>query len=300
MFVFLNGRLVPEQEGVISVFDRGFLYGDGLFETIAVRNGIPFRWEQHLARLRGGAEFLKLRLPYSSAGLRRYADDLVAANQLPDALLRLTLSRGVGVRGYSPAGADHPTVVMSLHPVEPDSRDPLSWRLVTASFRLPTGERLAQFKTCNKLPQILARAEAEAAGGTEALLMNTDGCVVEAASSNLFWIDGGAVCTPPVASGVLAGVTRAVVEELCQTLHLPVRDASLAKDELLEKDGVFLSLSSLGIVEGISLDNHTLRRSPITGQVREAYSALFIAETQPQAQATLNPARGGDAAIQGH
>ena len=73
MFVFLNGRLVPEQEGVISVFDRGFLYGDGLFETMAVRNAIPFRWEQHLERLRQGAEFLKLRLPYTSVELRRFA-----------------------------------------------------------------------------------------------------------------------------------------------------------------------------------------------------------------------------------
>src|SRR5579872_7032026 len=116
MIVFLNGQFVPEESAVVSVFDRGFLYGDGLFETIRIFKGKPFRWEQHLERLQRGAEFLKIKLPFSCTALPKFADELINKNQMPDALLRLTLSRGVGIRGYSPKGAEEPTVVMSLHP----------------------------------------------------------------------------------------------------------------------------------------------------------------------------------------
>ncbi len=195
--------------------------------------------------------------------------------------MRLTLSRGVGVRGYSLTGADRPSLVISLHPLPPQVPGaPPAWRLVTSSFRLPANERLARFKTCNKLPQILARAEAEAAGGNEALLLNTEGFVVEAASSNLFWLARGTVCTPPLDSGILAGVTRAVVEELCQKLRLPVREVNITNDELLQTEGVFLSLSSVGIAEGVALDQRELRRSTITRQLHDAYSGLLHAETR--------------------
>ena len=140
---------------------------------------------------------------------------------MPEALLRLTLSRGVGKRGYSPQGADHPTLVISLHPApDADGQPPPAWRVITASSRLPANEALAEFKTCNKLPQILARAEADAAGADEALLLNTNGEVIEASSSNLFWIQNEAICTPSLPSGILAGVTRLVVLGLCRGLRL--------------------------------------------------------------------------------
>jgi aminodeoxychorismate lyase len=274
MIVFLNGKFVPEDQAVISVFDRSFLYGDGLFETMRVCKGKPFHWEQHLERLERGAKFVRIQVPFSAESLRGFASELVARNQMPDALLRLSLSRGVGLRGYSPKGAEHPSLVMSLHPA-PASEGPVRWKLVTSSFRLPANEPLAQFKTCNKLPQILARAQADAAGADEALLLNTDGNVVEAASSNLFWIQDQTVCTPPLASGILAGVTRAVVLEICRKLGLDAREAAIAPATLQEVQGVFLSLSSVGIAEGIALDGRPISRSPLVGRLREAYSKLM-------------------------
>src|SRR5207244_3239562 len=150
MIVFLNGQFVPESQAVVSIFDRSFLYGDGLFETMRIHNGKPFRWVQHLDRLRQGAEFLKIRIPFAEAALEKFAAELVTRNQMPEALLRLTLSRGVGVRGYSPKGAEQPFLAMSLHPI-PVSETPVQWKLVISSFRLPANEPLAQFKTCNKL-----------------------------------------------------------------------------------------------------------------------------------------------------
>jgi branched-chain amino acid aminotransferase len=280
MIVFLNGQFVPEEEAVVSVFDRGFLYGDGLFETMRIFRGRPFRWAAHMERLERGAEFLRIAPPIHAEALRAAADELVARNQMQEALLRLTLSRGVGPRGYSPAGAVHPTLAMSLHPAPlTDRRNPPRWRLVTASFRLPANEPIAQFKTCNKLPQILARAQADVAGADEALLLNTDGFVVEASSSNLFWIDDEGVATAPLPSGVLAGVTRGVVWEICGGLGLAVREACVTPEQLRLPRGVFLSLSSVGVAEAVSLDGHDLSLSPNVDRIRDGYDTLTSAES---------------------
>jgi aminodeoxychorismate lyase len=276
MIVFLNGEFVPEERATVSVMDRSFLYGDGLFETMLVHNSLPFRWSEHMERLQRGAEFLKIRVPFTSAALLDFARALIAANRMPDALLRLTLSRGVGVRGYSPNGADHPLLVMTLHPapaINPENAP--RWKLLTASFRLPAKEALAQFKTCNKLAQVLARAEAEAGSADEAVLLNTDGYVVEGASSNLFWIQDSTVCTPPLATGILAGVTRALVVELCAELRIPVVENAATPNELLQAQSVFVSLSTLGVVEAVSLDGNALKSSPLTGRIRQAYLRLL-------------------------
>src|SRR5207249_1727258 len=147
MLVFLNGHFVPEEKAVVSVFDRSFLYGDGLFETLRVYGGKPFCWPQHLERLQRGAEFLNLRLPFGPAALEQFAMQLIHRNQMPDSLLRISLSRGVGPRGYSPKGANQPVLVMSLRPAPPpDLQNPPQWRLLTSSVRLPAREPLAQFK----------------------------------------------------------------------------------------------------------------------------------------------------------
>ena len=281
MVIFLKGEFLPEERALVSVFDRGFLYGDGLFESMRVANGRPFRWAQHLQRLQQGAEFLKLKLPFSPEALHRFAGELIARNKMPEALLRLTLSRGVGVRGYSPKGAEHPTTVMSLHPIPDGARD-LSvpkWNLITSSFRLPANESLARFKTCNKLAQVLARAEADAAGADEALLTNTDGFVVEGASCNLFWVDGDTLCTPPLASGILAGVTRVVVLEISRSLGLATRENNITAPDLQKTGSVFVSLSSFGVVEARSLDGAALASSPLIGKIQAAYQALVRNET---------------------
>lgn len=279
MIVFLNGQFVPEAQATVSVLDRSFLYGDGLFETMLVSNAKPFRWTQHMERLEAGARFLGIKIPFSRDALGKFAAELIAKNEMRDALLRLTLSRGLGVRGYSPKGADKPVLVMTLHPFAGTTTGAaLRWRAHTSSFRLPAGEPLAQFKTCNKLAQILARAEAESSGADEALLLNTDGFIVEGASSNLFWIMRGEVCTPPLATGILAGVTREVVHELCGKLKLNYREATVRPEVLAQADAAFLSLSSHGIIELTSIDGNPLGSSPLTTLLSQAYWVQVRAE----------------------
>jgi len=277
MVVFLNGMFVPEEKAVVSVFDRGFLYGDGLFEAIRIFNGKPFRWPQHWERLQQGAKFLKIKLPFPLEKLYTAAGELIVKNKMPDALLRITLSRGVGAHGYLPQNASKPTLFMSLRPAPKISRKiPVQWNLMFSAFHLMAGDPLAHYKTANKLPQVLARAEAAATGANEALLTSTDGFVVEGASSNLFWVKRGVIFTPPLAAGILPGVTRAVVFEIASGLKIPIRQQNIRSRDLGRMDGVFLSLTSLGIVEAKTLDGKILRRSPVTGSLARAYNEILM------------------------
>lgn len=272
MVVYVNGELVPEAEARLSVFDRAFLYGDSLFETLRVCCGRPFRWNQHLDRLQRSAAALGFRLPSAPGDLRRAARQLLEANHTTDGLLRLTVTRGIGPRGYSPAGAHSPAVVMSVHEAPPLAPEPAPrWRVITSALRVVAADRLAQHKTGNKLLQILARQEAEAAGADEALLLNTNGEVAEGASANLFWIRGPVVYTAPTAVGMLPGVTRAVVLELCAQHGLTVKKRLIRGDQLHNADALVFTNSAHGVVEGRVLDQYEFPGSALVAQLRRWY-----------------------------
>jgi aminodeoxychorismate lyase len=276
MQVLFNGGFVPEEEAAVSIFDRGLCYGDGLFETLRVSHSRPFRWTEHLNRLAHGAKVLGIDLPYSAKELSAQAAEIIQRSALRQGLLRMMLSRGQGPRGYSPRGAKEPWLAMSVHPLPAATlRKPACWRLVLSSYRVQANDALACLKTCNKLHQVLARREAEDQGGDEALLLNTRGYVAEASSANLFWIEDGSVFTPPIGSGALEGITRGVVFEICSRLGIRCREHNCRVGHLKSAQGVFLTLSSLGIVEAGSLDGVALRRSAATQQIRVAYEQLL-------------------------
>ena len=279
MEVFLNGIFLPEVEAVVPLNDRGFLLGDGLFETVCVAGGKPFRFAQHLERLSRGADFLKIKLPFTPKELQQFAAQLIERNALPESVLRLTLTRGAGKRGYSIAGADRPTLAMtlqSLPPVNPD--EPLMWSLVTSSFRIPAGDALASFKTTSKVLNVLARAEAEEKGADEALLLNTNGEVAETAGGNLFWIYHGKVCTVPTGRGVLPGITRAVVLEVCQSLGLATEKRVIKPEQLRKAEGMFVTQSALGIVPVASFDGEPVAPSPLVEQIAGGYAGMLRQE----------------------
>jgi len=264
---------------MVSVFDRGFLYGDGLFETIRVCGGRPFRWAQHIDRTRRGAEFLRLALPFDGVTLRERALELIQQNAMPECLLRLSVSRGIGPRGYSPKEANSPTVVMALQPLRSfDAENPPRFRIVTSSIRVSKGDPLGGFKTSNKLLQILARAEADDRGMDEALLLDADGAVVEASSSNIFWIEGKTVCTTPLASGALPGVAREVVLELCHHLKIASVQATAMPLAPQQSGGVMLTNSSLGVIEVGELDGVAFRPSQLIREFQAAYRELMLRE----------------------
>jgi len=280
---FVNGNFVPEQRAVVSIFDRGFLYGDGLFATIRVCQGQPFRWRRHLLRLHRGADLLRITIPETDEKLRAIAVELARNNELENGALRVAISRGVGTGGYSPAGATHPTLTMTVRPLSVRAPgQPLSWRCATSKLTLRSDDPLAWFKTSNRLLQVLARGEAERAGFDEALLLNEEGHVVEATSGNLFWIQEGQICTAPLGTGILPGIARSTLFEIGETLGQRVQERTISRDDLIQSEGAFISMSTLGVVEIVQVDDLDLKRSPLVSICHKAYEELVKFETADQ------------------
>jgi branched-chain amino acid aminotransferase len=282
VLVFLNGKFVPEEQAVVSVGDRGFLLGDGLFETMRVVRGKPFRLAQHLDRLMHGAAFLKIKMPFTPEELETFAGQLVERNQMPEAVLRLTLTRGPGGRGYAPVGSGTPTMVMTLHPVPPPI-NPEGWSLVTSSLPAPVGDPLAAFKTSSKIRHVLARAEAAERGADEALLVNTNGEVAETAGGNLFWAKGETLCTVPADRSILPGITRAVVLEICDALRIKAEERVIKPAELEKCGGIFVTQSVFGIVPVRAFDGRSIASSPLVTRLTRAYNEMpFQPRVDPQ------------------
>jgi aminodeoxychorismate lyase len=276
MLVFLNGQFVSEAHAVVPVNDRGFMYGDGLFETMRVCNGRPFRMAQHLERMMRGADFLKIKCPFTPRELQEFAGQLIGQNQMPEAVLRVTLTRGPGERGYTPQIDSQPTVVMTLHAAPPmDVGNPVQWRLITSSYRIPAADPLSSFKTMSKLVHIMARLEAVEKDADEALLVNTNGEVAETASGNLFWVYQDNICTVPTGRGVLPGITRSVVLEICRTLGLPTNKCVIKPRALRNSEGIFITQSVLGIVPVTALDGEPVAPSSLLDPVLRAYHEML-------------------------
>jgi branched-chain amino acid aminotransferase len=261
-FACLNGQFLPTMSATVSVFDRCFLHGDGLFETIRIAGGQPKHWPLHHDRLTRGAHFLHITIPARSDELRAQAVELIRLNSLSDGLLRLTLSRGVGPRGYSAARAHKPTLVMTLHPPAAEhAASPAGWKVILSTVRVPAHDPLTRFKTCNRLHYILARREADAANAQDALLMNNEGNIVESSCANLFWIQDNVIHTPPLESGPLEGITRALLLASPPQLGMRIVEQDIRPEQLAECAGLFLTLTSHGVVpitvfNGVSMPAH--------------------------------------------
>lgn len=267
MIVYLNGRFVPDEQACVSIHDRGFLYGDGLFETIRIYQGKPFLWEAHMARLHHGCAEMRLTPPLTAGEMICVLTTLLHNNRLSDATARIALTRGPGPRGYSPRGADHPTLCLALFP---PTRRPASYKVITSSFRLPARDPLASFKHGNKLRQVLARAEADDAGADEALLLNDRDEVVEGTSTNLFWVDDSTLCTPPL-EGILPGTTRGYLLQRAAHFGIPLRETNIALPELMHCAGVFVSSAGIEVMEVSHINDHPIAPSPITQRLRKEY-----------------------------
>jgi branched-chain amino acid aminotransferase len=272
MIVFLNGEFLPEEQARISVFDRGFLYGDGLFETLRVFHGRIFRWTPHIDRLWDGLNASSIPVQCRPAELRSYAETLIEKNAMTDAILRINVSRGVGPRGYSPRDARDPTVVMSLHPMPPQ---PSGWALIQSRTKLPPLTSLSSFKTVNRLQNVLAKAEADEREADEALLESADGFIGQGSASNIFWLEGRRLCTPSIDCGILPGVTRATVMELCGS----VKEGRFAPEVLYEAEGIFLTLSSFGIVAVSTYEGHRVNQSRLVREIQARYEKSLERES---------------------
>lgn len=251
MKVWFGGQVVAAEQVHVAVTDRGFTLGDGLFETIKVQNGVPLRLDAHWRRLEEGARLLRLTLPLDRDAAAAAIADVLAANSLTDAALRLTVSRGPGQRGLLPPIPCSPTVVLTAGP-QPPALGPARVVVVESVRRNPFSP-LARVKALSYLDNVLARLEAEERGADDALLLNTEGRLAETTIANLFVVAGdGAVLTPPVAEGALPGVRRAELITLLGAVERP-----LSLDDLYSAREAFLT-NALSIRPLVAVDSHPI------------------------------------------
>jgi len=280
MHVHLNGELLPEAEAVVPISDRGFQLGDGVFETMRVYRGVPFRWNAHLARLHHGLATLGITPPLNDDSLRQAAGELIERNHADDSILRIQITRGSGQRGYSPKGADNPTIAITTHPAPVIPDPPPRRSLITSSFRIQSNSPLASIKSINRLTNILAKDEADRAGADDAILVNERGEVAELTSSNIFWVGDNTVHTPPVTCGALPGVTRATIMELAAELGIGCSETTCAASELADKPGVFLTVSTWELLAIATIDGTPVTPSPLLETLRTAYRERVGRETR--------------------
>jgi aminodeoxychorismate lyase len=268
MDVYLNGRFTPEEHAFISINDRGFLYGDGLFETIRAYEGEPFLWRGHMDRFQLGCRTLDITPPLTPSEILTVCRELLRRNRVQDGMLRIHLSRGAGTRGYSPRSSDQPTFLIATSPA-PRGLPP-AFKVIISKLELPARDPIGPFKHTNKLCQILARAEADQAAADEAILLDCEGNAVEGTATNLFWIQGTVVCTPPRES-VLPGTTRNHIMSLCRKIGIRAKESNIRPQELLRADGVFVTSCAIEIMEVSEIDAKTLKRSPVPARLKAVY-----------------------------
>jgi len=249
--VYLNGSLIPRSQARVSVFDHGFLYGYGLFETMRAYHGTIFLLERHLRRLLGSAEVIGLGSELADIDLVNACVDTLKANGLEDARLRLTVSRGE-VESFPGSNVTNtPTVLVTARsysaiPMEVYNR---GYRVYLSSLRRCSQSPLSRLKSANYLLNLMARMESEAAGLDESLLLNECGSITEGSISNVFFVTSqSALVTPHLESGILPGITREVVMELAGMLGIDVTEDDIKLEDLERFDEAFLTNSVMEIM----------------------------------------------------
>lgn len=278
MTIWVDGALVDDDAARISPMDHGLLTGDGVFETLRVYDGVPFAWTRHVARLGRSAGALGL-VPPGDAELRAAADAVIAANGLPDARLRITVTGGVAPLG-SERGTVPPTVVIASGPLAswPPTAD-----VVTVPWCRNERGATAGLKTTSYAENVRALAHAHARGAGEAIFPNTRDALCEGTGSNVFVVVDGALVTPPLASGCLAGVTRDVVLLLCERNDIACAETDLPIGALATAEEAFLTSSTREVQPIARVDGHELPRAPgpVTLALRSAWRDLLTRDLDP-------------------
>ena len=261
MLTFINGKIVPKEQATVSVFDHGFLYGDGVFEGIRVYDGVVFRLKEHIERLYESARTIALTIPMSREEMIDATLRTVAANQKRDAYIRLVVSRGAGDLGIDPANCRDATVVIIVDSIKlyPPEMQEKGVPLVTSSVRRVPLECLdTRVKSLNYLNNIMAKIQAKGAGAMEAVMLNTQGMVAECTADNLFIVKAGTLKTPDLTQGALGGITRAAILELARRERIVALETVFALHDVYNADECFLTGTGAEIVPVISLDGRTI------------------------------------------
>ena len=278
MWIYLNDCFVQKEHARISVFDHGFLYGDGVYETLRAYEGRIFLWERHMARLRRSCELIALDLPMGDEAWIPIIAELLVRNGLQDAGLRLTVSRGEGELGIDPSLCSNPTIVVMAKPVV--SYTDQQWEQgkvlhLSSVRRNPELAQSPQIKALSFLNNILAKQEAVRVGADDALMLNMDGYLSECTTSNIFFVKNQQLYTPAMDCGILKGITRDVVIELADKLEVCVEEGRYTMEHLLQADECFITNTGIEISPVSRIGDSQIgqgRRGPLTGELRKVFT----------------------------
>jgi len=279
MKVYINGAFVPKDKAVISVFDHGLLYGDGIFEGIRCYNGRVFALEEHITRLYDSAKAIDLEIPMSRTEMIDAVAMTCRENGLREGYVRLIVTRGVGTLGLNPYLCEPAQVIIiaaqiQLYPKEL-YQEGLSLVTVGTLRNLPEAIN-PRIKSLNYLNNILAKIEAINAGCMEAVMLNAQGAIAEATGDNIFALRDNVLRTPPASEGALEGITRNVVMDLAREKGIDVRETRMSRYDLYTADEVFLTGTAAEVIGVVKVDRRTIgdgKPGPITRSLTETYHA---------------------------
>ncbi len=272
--IYLNGEIVPEDQAKVSVFDHGYLYGDGIFEGIRAYNGRVFMLDQHIKRLYESAKTIMLDIPLSREEMETAILETIRANELRDAYIRVVVSRGEGDLGLDPSKCPEPTIVIIASAIQlyPEEMYETGLKLVTVPTRRNGPEMVnPRIKSLNYLNNIMARIEANMQDAPEAIILNSDGYVAECTGDNIFIISEDTLYTPPIYAGILKGTKREVVLEIAADMGLEVREELFTRHDVFNADECFLSGTAAEVIPVVEVDS----RKVGDGEVGDRTAALI-------------------------
>lgn len=280
MKIYIDGQLYEKEDAKISVFDHGLLYGDGVFEGIRFYDRRVFRLEEHIDRLFDSAQAICLKIPLTREEVIRATIDTIKANELNDGYVRLVVTRGSGDLGLDPSHCPKATVIIiaskiTLYPQEMYEN---GLGVVTcATRRIPHGALSPMVKSLNYLNNVLAKIEAANAGAGEGLMLNEHGYVAECTGDNIFIVKRGKIYTPPISSGALAGVTRAVVFEMAREAGIEISEPDMTRYDIFTADECFLTGTAAELIPVVTLDRRTIgdgKPGPVTKRLMTRFHEL--------------------------
>jgi branched-chain amino acid aminotransferase len=257
--VYVNGTIAPADQAVVPVYDHGFVYGEGVYETLRTYNRVPFLYDRHVRRLRQSAERLLLDVPFDDATLHGWIEQTIAAaGDLREAYIRILLTRGVGELNYDPKSTPKPTTVIIVKPFEAPPA-----RVVNDGIRISLVEMLRNhpksvnplIKSNNLLNNALAMQAAYRSGAEEALMCNYRGELTECSQANFFMVRGGAALTPTSDAGLLEGVTRAFLFEIGREIGVELREETLYPKDLETADEMFITSTTRELSPVVQVDD---------------------------------------------
>lgn len=279
MLVYLNGHFVPKDEAMVSVFDHGFLYGDGIYETMRAYGGRIFLMDKHLVRLKHSAAAITLQLPLPLEKIGEALNESLRVNKLLDAYVRLQISRGPGEIGLDPALCPAPTMVIAVKPFKDYPAEQFEKGVSAVIVKTRRNHPLAlspAIKGTNFLNNILAKIESIQAGAYEGIMLNWEGYVAEGTISNLFTVKKCVLQTPHLDTGILEGVTRGLVLFLAKKEHIQTKEAMLKPKDLYDADECFITNSTVEIMPVTTVDGKKIGEGvpgPVTRALMIAYTS---------------------------